>query len=73
MNYQVGGWIALTATAGLLGSQLILGIISLMHPTYESKSWHQFLIYIVYNIGSFLLNAFANRIIPHIDRGAIIW
>ncbi|KAG9773342.1 amino acid transporter, partial [Aureobasidium melanogenum] len=33
----------------------------------------QFLIYIGYNIFAFLLNAFANRIIPHIDRGAIIW
>lgn len=26
------GWVALVATAGLLGSQMILGVISLMHP-----------------------------------------
>jgi hypothetical protein len=26
------GWVALVATAGLLASQLIIGIISLMHP-----------------------------------------
>ncbi|THC98466.1 hypothetical protein EYZ11_002051 [Aspergillus tanneri] len=29
---NVSGWLALTATGGLLASQLILGIISLMHP-----------------------------------------
>lgn len=26
------GWVALVATGGLLGSQLVLGAISLMHP-----------------------------------------
>jgi choline transport protein len=64
---------ALTATGGLLGSQLILGIISLMDSSYEPKSWHQFLIYIGYNVFAFVLNAFANRIIPLIDKGAIVW
>jgi choline transport protein len=64
---------ALTATGGLLGSQLILGIISLMDASYKPKSWHQFLIYIGYNVFAFLLNAFANRIIPFIDRMAIVW
>ena len=29
---NVAGWIALVASAGLLGSQLIVGIISLMNP-----------------------------------------
>ncbi|KAG9545499.1 amino acid transporter, partial [Aureobasidium melanogenum] len=70
---NVGGWMALTATGGLLGSQLILGIISFMDSSFKPKSWQQFLIYIGYNIFAFCLNAFANRIIPHIDRGAIIW
>lgn len=26
------GWVALVATGGLLGSQLVLGVISLMNP-----------------------------------------
>lgn len=26
------GWVALVATGGLLGSQLVLAVISLMHP-----------------------------------------
>lgn len=64
---------ALTATGGLLGSQLILGIISLMDSSYESQRWHQFLIYIGYNVFAFLLNAFGNRILPLVDKTAIFW
>ncbi|KAF2087070.1 amino acid transporter [Saccharata proteae CBS 121410] len=67
------GWIALTATGGLLGSQLIVGIIYLESPGYEAKSWHQFLIYIGYNIFAFLVNAFANSSLPHINKAAISW
>ena len=37
---------ALVASAGLLASQLVVGIIALENPNYESKPWHQFLIYI---------------------------
>lgn len=70
---NVGGWIALTATGGLLGSQLIVGIISLMNPDYVSERWHQFLIYIAYNIGAFFLNAFGNRLLPLVDKTAIYW
>lgn len=70
---NVGGWMALTATGGLLGSQLILGIIHLMDSSYVAKSWHQFLIYIGYNVFAFVLNAFANSSLPYIDKGAIFW
>lgn len=70
---NVGGWMALTATGGLLGSQLILGIISLMDSSYLPKRWHQFLIYIGYNVFAFILNAFANSSLPFIDKGAIFW
>ncbi len=31
---NVSGWIALVATGGLLGSQLIQGVISLEDPNY---------------------------------------
>ena len=33
------GWVALVATGGLLGSELILGVISLMNPV--SLKFHQ--------------------------------
>jgi choline transport protein len=36
---NVSGWIAPVASGGLLGSQLIVGVISLMNPTYESQRY----------------------------------
>ena len=64
---------ALTATAGLLGSQLIIGIIALCSPAYEAQRWHQFLIYIGYNLFAFLVNAFLTRLLPLITKSALIW
>ncbi|KAJ5296693.1 uncharacterized protein N7443_007586 [Penicillium atrosanguineum] len=67
------GWVALVATGGLLGSQLVLGCISLMNPSYESERWHQFLIYIAYNILGFLINTFGNKILPMFNKAAFTW
>ncbi|KIW96544.1 uncharacterized protein Z519_01935 [Cladophialophora bantiana CBS 173.52] len=70
---NTAGWVALTATAGLLGSQLVLGIISLTSPSYQSHRWHQFLIYIGYNIFAFMVNAFITRLLPLVNKAALIW
>ncbi|KAL1584719.1 hypothetical protein WHR41_06852 [Cladosporium halotolerans] len=70
---NVFGWMALTATAGLLGSQLIVGIIPLYMPSYVEERWHQFLIYIGYNLIAFVINAFGNSIIPLVNKTAITW
>ncbi|CAG7971598.1 unnamed protein product [Penicillium olsonii] len=67
------GWVALVATGGLLGSELILGVISLMNPAYEPQRWHQFLIYLAYNIVAFIINALMNNILPYVTKGAFIW
>jgi len=70
---NTAGWIALTATGGLLGSQLIVGIISFMQPSYSPQRWHQFLIYIAYNIFAFCINAFLTRILPLFTKAAFTW
>lgn len=70
---NVSGWIALVASGGLLGSQLIIGVISFMKPTYVAQRWHQFLIYIGYNLIAFLTNAFANSLLPYVTKGAFTW
>lgn len=70
---NVSGWIALVASGGLLGSQLIVGVISFMNPTYVVQRWHQFLIYIGYNLVAFLINAFANSALPYLTKGAFAW
>ena len=70
---NVSGWIALVASGGLLGSRLILGVIALMNPTYKSERWHQFLIYIGFNLVAFLINAFMSKVLPLVSRSALIW
>lgn len=70
---NVFGWMALTATAGLLGSQLVVGIIALFDPSYVPQPWHQFLIYIGYNSAAAVINAFGNSILPYVNKTAIIW
>ncbi|OJD30831.1 amino acid permease [Diplodia corticola] len=67
------GWIALVCTGGLLGSQLVVGVISLENPNYEPQAWHQFLIYIGYNVLAFCINAFANSSLPYVNKAAITW
>jgi choline transport protein len=70
---NTAGWIALVASAGLLGSTLIIGLLALFNPDYVPQPWHQFLIYIAYNLVAFLINAFGNHILPHFNRAAFIW
>ena len=67
------GWIALTATGGLLGSQLILGVISFENASYQPQRWHQFLIYLGYTFAAFLVNASLTRLLPIITKAAFIW
>ncbi|KAJ5908278.1 hypothetical protein N7495_000960 [Penicillium taxi] len=70
---NVAGWVALVATNSLLASQLVVGIISAMHPTYSPQRWQEFLIYVGLTLGVFLVNAFMNSILPIIYRGAFAW
>lgn len=70
---NVSGWIALTATGGLLGSQLIMGVISLYHEDFEPQRWQQFLLYIGYTLIAFLVNTFLTRLLPIITQTAFIW
>lgn len=70
---NVFGWMALTATGGLLGSQLVIGIIAMYDASYVPQRWHQFLIYLGYNVTALLLNAFGDSILPLINKAAITW
>ena len=70
---NTGGWIALTATGGLLGSQLVIGIIALENPSYVPQRWHQFLIYVGYNFFAFLVNACLTSALNIFNKAAIAW
>jgi amino acid transporter len=70
---NVSGWVALSATGGLLGSTFIMNIIELLHPDFEPKAWHQFLIYIAFALISLVINAFATRLLPLFTKAAFFW
>jgi amino acid permease (GABA permease) len=70
---NVAAWVCLTATGSLLGSQLIVGLIALFHTDYVVKPWHQFLIYDAYVLAAFLINTFANRLLPLFTKSAFFW
>lgn len=40
---------------------------------YVAQPWHQFLIYICYNVIAFSINAFGTRLLPLITEGAFFW
>ena len=44
-----------------------------IHKDYEPAAWHQFLLYIFYNVVAFLINAFWTRILPWVTQSAFIW
>jgi amino acid transporter len=70
---NVSGWVALSATGGLLGSTFIMNIIQLLHPDFEPKPWHQFLIYIAFALIALVINAFLTRILPLFTKAAFFW
>ncbi|KAL9106305.1 MAG: hypothetical protein Q9227_008640 [Pyrenula ochraceoflavens] len=70
---NMSGWIALVATGGLLGSQLIVGIIGFMHANYDPQRWQQFLIYTGYTLAAFFINAFGTSALPLVTKGAFTW
>lgn len=63
----------MTTSGGLLASQLIAGLISLFHPDFTIKPWQQYLIYVAWTLIAFVINAFMNRLLPYLNRGAFIW
>lgn len=44
-----------------------------MNPNYVVERWHQFLIYIGYNVVAFLINAFMTDALPLVTKSAFIW
>jgi hypothetical protein len=48
-------------------------IIAFWHPEFEAQPYQTFLIYLGFTIGAFLLNTFAVRLLPMVDRTAFWW
>ncbi|GMK58672.1 hypothetical protein CspeluHIS016_0601140 [Cutaneotrichosporon spelunceum] len=67
------GWIALVAANSIMTSNFVMGIISLLHPTFASQPYQIFLLYLAMTLLAYLLNTFAVRLLPYIDTGAMVW
>ncbi|ORY59480.1 amino acid/polyamine transporter I [Pseudomassariella vexata] len=70
---NVSGWVALTATGPLLGSSFVIDIITFLNPSYESATWHEFLIYIAFTAIALIINTFATRLLPMFNQAAFLW
>ena len=70
---NLSGWVALVATNSSLASTLIINIISLMNANYVFQRWHQFLIYLGITLITFLINAFMQKLLPHVNGFALAW
>lgn len=70
---MAAGWVSLVSTASSLGADFVVGIISLWHSSYEPARYHVFLVYLGFTIGALFLNIFAVRLLPLIDRTALMW
>lgn len=70
---NVAGWVALSATGGLLGSTFVVNVIALFNPSYQAQAWHQFLIYIGFTLFALIVNAFLTRLLPYFTKAALLW
>lgn len=70
---NISGWVALVATNSSLSSTLIVDMIALMNPDYESKRWHQFLIYLGLTFLAFAINVFMQALLPRVNQFALVF
>ncbi|KAJ5865405.1 Amino acid/polyamine transporter I [Penicillium soppii] len=77
----LNSWTALSASLSISltsggSTSVIWGLVDSiigLQLSYVPQRWHQFLIYIGLTLGSFIINAFMNSILPVIYRGAFMW
>lgn len=70
---NVSGWVALSASGGVLGGQLILGIITMYNPDFVPTQWQLFLVFLLYTFLGLFLNLFTGTGLPIITKSALIW
>ncbi|KAI5813915.1 amino acid/polyamine transporter I [Pyronema omphalodes] len=71
---NVVGWAFIVGTGASFAEQMILNIQSLMQPSgFVAKPWQHFLMYLANMTLSFCMNVFANGILPHLNKAALVW
>ena len=54
-------------------ASLIAGTATIYHPDWAATDWQLLLLFYAICIGTFLVVAFGNRILPHLDSIASVW
>lgn len=70
---NVGGWVALSASGGVLGASLLCGLINLYSPDFSPQPWQQFLVYLLYTFLGFVTNMFMGSALPVVTKAALFW
>lgn len=70
---NVSGWVALSASGGVLGGQLLLGIITMYNPDFAPTQWQFFLVFLLYTFLGFFLNLFTGTGLPFVTKAALVW
>ncbi|PVI02997.1 amino acid transporter [Periconia macrospinosa] len=58
------GWLAMTASAPYGAASLLMGLVKLNHPTFESQAWHVTVAYIGITLIALFINLYGNKIMP---------
>lgn len=71
-TWLIGNWtICLSVNFGF--ASLIGGTITMYHPDWDATAWELLLIFYAVCLGTFVIVAFGNRILPYIDTVASGW
>ncbi|KAF5023717.1 hypothetical protein F66182_4221 [Fusarium sp. NRRL 66182] len=70
---NVSGWVALSASGGVLGGQLFLGIITMYNPDFTPTRWQYFLLFLLYTCLGFFSNVFLGSRLPFMTKVALVW
>jgi choline transport protein len=69
----VFGWIAVTASGSLLGSQLVMGIIASNSANHGPRQFEEFLLYVIFTLMAFAVNYWMNSVLPSMNKTALLW
>lgn len=71
-TWLIGNWtICLSVNFGF--ASLIAGTVTMYHPDWEATAWELLLIFYAVCLGTFIIVAFGNRILPYVDTVASGW
>ena len=69
----VFGWIAVTASGSLLGSQLLTSIVASNSARHKPGKFEEFFFYVVFTLIAFAVNCWMSYVLPSLSKVAFLW